>query len=344
MSRRFANGYAKAVFEFERLFSKLHVTCHAQITAFCLNRKNTTREICKVTDILIVEVLVVSVGDEMNQATKFLLTADHQKISPFILPMALKRKSTATMPTQPTSKGSKVAAKSEKRSAKALSGERPQKVRKVESSDEEEFRGFGSDDEIEEESISEEDESMEDEEEDGIEEDEDELDEEDDEEEDEEGDEDEGEDEGEDEVEDVEDEETDMDNQQANGTTKPKEKEVPSRAAQRILAKERKLQKPHAPQLHRAKQIWESLRQRNQSKSDRQKQVDELFEVIKGDIPALVFGHSASRFVQTAMKYGSVEQRMAIAKELEGRYVELAKGKYGKFLVTKILEYGYYLL
>ena len=41
------------------------------------------------------------------------------------------------------------------------------------------------------------------------------------------------------------------------------------------------------------------------------------------------------------MKYGSPEQRLAIAKELEGRYVELAKAKYGKFLVGKILEYGY---
>lgn len=41
------------------------------------------------------------------------------------------------------------------------------------------------------------------------------------------------------------------------------------------------------------------------------------------------------------MKYGSPEQRRTIAKELEGRYVELAKAKYGKFLVGKILEYGY---
>jgi len=41
------------------------------------------------------------------------------------------------------------------------------------------------------------------------------------------------------------------------------------------------------------------------------------------------------------MKYGSPEQRMAIAKELQGRYIELSKAKYGKFLVGKILEYGF---
>lgn len=53
-----------------------------------------------------------------------------------------------------------------------------------------------------------------------------------------------------------------------------------------------------------------------------------------------MFGHSASRFVQTTMKYGAPEQRSAIAKELQGRYVEMMKAKYGKFLVGKILEYG----
>jgi len=148
--------------------------------------------------------------------------------------------------------------------------------------------------------------------------------------------------EDEDELEDEDDEEAEEDEMavdKPNGTSQTKD--TPAHAAQRALAKERKLQRPYAPQLNRAKQIWESLRQRSQSKAERQQQVDELFEVIKGDIPALVFGHSASRFVQAAMKYGNNEQRSAIAKELEGRYVELAKGKYGKFLVTKILEYGY---
>jgi pumilio family protein 6 len=40
------------------------------------------------------------------------------------------------------------------------------------------------------------------------------------------------------------------------------------------------------------------------------------------------------------MKYGSSPQRLAIAKELQGRYIELMKAKYGKFLVGKVLEYG----
>ena len=117
-------------------------------------------------------------------------------------------------------------------------------------------------------------------------------------------------------------------------------KEVPAHAAQRTLAKERKLQKPNANKLQQAKLLWESLRLQKQSKLARKAQVDQLFSLIQGDIPSLVFGHSASRFVQTAMKYGTPTQRTAIAKELQGRYVELMKAKYGKFLVGKVLEYG----
>lgn len=129
-------------------------------------------------------------------------------------------------------------------------------------------------------------------------------------------------------------------------------KEVPAHAAQRALAKERKLSRPNgatssrfdlmvANTIQEAKRIWETLRLQKQSKADRQKQVNELFTLISGDIPNLVFGHSASRFVQAAVKYGSPDQRLAIAKELKGRYIELSKAKYGKFLVGKILEYGY---
>jgi pumilio homology domain family member 6 len=233
--------------------------------------------------------------------------------------MSLKRKSAGSGPIQSKTKAIKLD-HSNKRSSKLSNDERLKKVREEEPSEsngEEEFQGFGNDDDLDDDSASGEDESMDNEEE--------EISGEDEEEDGESGDEDDS-------------EEMQVDNQ-PNGH--PKQKDVPAHAAQRALAKERKLQKPHAPKVHRAKQIWESLRQRNQSKEERQKLVDELFDVIKGDIPALVFGHSASRFVQAAMKYGNIEQRMAIAKELEGRYVELAKGKYGKFLVTKILEYGY---
>jgi hypothetical protein len=115
----------------------------------------------------------------------------------------------------------------------------------------------------------------------------------------------------------------------------------PSHAVQRALAKERKQSKPHFKTLHEAKLLWESLRQQSQPKAEQQAQITQLFSLLQGQIPSLAFNHSASRLVQTAMKLGTKEQRGSIARELKGTYVELAKSKYGKFLVTKVLEYGY---
>ena len=54
-----------------------------------------------------------------------------------------------------------------------------------------------------------------------------------------------------------------------------------------------------------------------------------------------MFKHDASRVVQTAVKYGSAQRRQDIAKELKGDYLELAQSSYGKYLVVKLMHYGY---
>ena len=260
--------------------------------------------------------------------------------------MPQKRKHSTSIASPQKPKFAKTTEESQKRFKTAA---KPAVADEEESSNGEDvFEGFGSDDQEESESEDEEsseeseeedsDESMEEEEDD-----EDELDNDD---------------------EDEEQEEMDVD-ETVDGTEENRKqisktssiKEVPAHAAQRALAKERKLSRPNgniptfshklipAQKLSEAKKIWESLRQqKGLSKKDREAQVTELYNLIAGDIPTLVFGHSASRFVQTAMKYGSPEQRLTIARELEGRYIELAKAKYGKFLVGKILEYGYRFL
>jgi len=61
--------------------------------------------------------------------------------------------------------------------------------------------------------------------------------------------------------------------------------------------------------------------------------------MIMGKIGDLVLKHDASRVVQTLLKFGSKEQRGEVAKALKGKYAELAKSTYGKFLVCKILKY-----
>ncbi|KAI9139282.1 armadillo-type protein, partial [Paraphysoderma sedebokerense] len=49
--------------------------------------------------------------------------------------------------------------------------------------------------------------------------------------------------------------------------------------------------------------------------------------------------HDASRIIQSMLKYANAEQRFKISSELKGRFKDLANGKYGGFVVEKILKY-----
>ena len=109
-------------------------------------------------------------------------------------------------------------------------------------------------------------------------------------------------------------------------------------AKQKAVSKERKLSKPNADSIHRAKKIWERLRRKSHvPKEERQALVKELFEIISGRVRDFVFKHDAVRTVQCALKYANPEQTRTIAKELKGEYKVLAESRYGKFLAAKIL-------
>lgn len=79
-------------------------------------------------------------------------------------------------------------------------------------------------------------------------------------------------------------------------------------------------------------------------KEERKKLVKEVFEIITGRVKELVFKHDSVRIIQTALKYGTIEQRRIIAQELKGEFKTLAEGKYSKFLIAKLLEKKYEIL
>ncbi|KAI9797606.1 MAG: pumilio domain member 6 [Piccolia ochrophora] len=112
-------------------------------------------------------------------------------------------------------------------------------------------------------------------------------------------------------------------------------------AKQKALAQERRASKPNAPSIQRSKKIWERLRRKSHvPKEERQQLVAELFEIITGCTKDFVLKHDSTRVVQTAIKYGNLEQRKRIARELKGEYKSLAESKYAKFLVAKLLVHG----
>ncbi|CAG8553859.1 9898_t:CDS:2 [Paraglomus brasilianum] len=112
---------------------------------------------------------------------------------------------------------------------------------------------------------------------------------------------------------------------QTKTTPKPAPTPIPNRQAR-------------SPLLAQIKQLWEQLRQKNISPSTRSSLLSNLLQMIMGKIGDLVLKHDASRVVQTLLKFGSKEQRGEVAKALKGKYAELAKSTYGKFLVCKILN------
>ncbi|KAJ5494332.1 hypothetical protein N7463_010419 [Penicillium fimorum] len=109
----------------------------------------------------------------------------------------------------------------------------------------------------------------------------------------------------------------------------------------KALQQERKAAKPNADTVARSKKLWEQLRRKSHVPLDqRKKLVKELFEIITGRVRDFVFKHDSVRVIQTALKYGNLEQRKLIAHELKGTYKELAQSRYAKFLVGKLIVHG----
>ncbi|KAJ5152036.1 hypothetical protein N7492_010331 [Penicillium capsulatum] len=114
-----------------------------------------------------------------------------------------------------------------------------------------------------------------------------------------------------------------------------------SHAKQKALQQERKAAKPNADMIARSKKLWEQLRRKSHVPlEERKKLVKELFEIITNRVRDFVFKHDSVRVIQTALKYGNLEQRKQIARELQGSYKELAQSRYAKFLVGKLIVHG----
>ncbi|KAJ1305592.1 hypothetical protein OPQ81_000589 [Rhizoctonia solani] len=136
--------------------------------------------------------------------------------------------------------------------------------------------------------------------------------------------------------------EQDEGNSEGKGATKPAKDPQASREghkAQKELQAQRRASKPHSALLTEAKRVWALARKIDIPRAERQKYIEELMNVLRGNVQDIVFKHDASRIVQTLVKYGGQKERDEVAAELKGKYRDLAQNKYGKFLVTKLIRY-----
>ncbi|CAE6443792.1 unnamed protein product [Rhizoctonia solani] len=136
--------------------------------------------------------------------------------------------------------------------------------------------------------------------------------------------------------------EQDEENSDGKGAAKPAKDPQASREghkAQKELQAQRRASKPHSALLTEAKRVWALARRIDIPRAERQKHIEELMNVLRGNVQDIVFKHDASRIVQTLVKYGGQKERDEVAAELKGKYRDLAQNKYGKFLVTKLIRY-----
>ncbi|ORX50263.1 ARM repeat-containing protein [Piromyces finnis] len=129
-----------------------------------------------------------------------------------------------------------------------------------------------------------------------------------------------------------------LDNQPQKNQLTPEQKAA-NRQAQKQLKNERKAQNPSYEIIYEAKEIWETLRLKRNTKDERKELMNKLMNIIRGKVQEIIFKHDASRIIQCAIKYGNQSQRSEIAKELKGRYVELSKSVYGRFIISRVLAY-----
>ncbi|RCI03556.1 pumilio domain member 6, partial [Rhizopus stolonifer] len=118
-----------------------------------------------------------------------------------------------------------------------------------------------------------------------------------------------------------------------------KKSKTESRHEQRNTRIERKSHDKNFEMITQAKKIWEQLRRGDISRDEQKQYMDKIMSIIGGKVQDVIFKHDASRIIQTCLKKGNAEQRNQIAEELKGKYVELAKSMYGKFIVMKAIEY-----
>ncbi|XP_044732054.1 protein penguin [Chrysoperla carnea] len=106
----------------------------------------------------------------------------------------------------------------------------------------------------------------------------------------------------------------------------------------------RKKQKSLYEVIVEAKKIGENLRRKTLKGGDeeRQKLTNQLHEMLgnKGQYVKLVLAHDMARIVQYLLKFGSIQMREEIAKELIPSTIELVQSKYAKFCVERMLKYG----
>jgi pumilio family protein 6 len=110
--------------------------------------------------------------------------------------------------------------------------------------------------------------------------------------------------------------------------------------SKRALKASRQSHRPHSESVVAAKELWNKLRVKTNTKEQNAKMMTDLMGLLQGKFNRVALQHDASRVVQAAIMFGNKEQRMIVIKELcdGGNMIELAKSQYAHFVVLKMIK------
>lgn len=121
-----------------------------------------------------------------------------------------------------------------------------------------------------------------------------------------------------------------------------KKPKIDESLGKRALKQQRQSTRKHADVVIEAKEIWNKLRLKSNTKVQNRKLMDDLMPLITGKANQIALQHDASRVVQAAIQFGTPAERKLILQELckdSGNLVEMAKSQYAHFCVLKAIKY-----
>ncbi|EJD75872.1 pumilio domain-containing protein 12 [Loa loa] len=125
-------------------------------------------------------------------------------------------------------------------------------------------------------------------------------------------------------------------------TRKVKQKllSMPKKERKMYIRELRKKHKPHFDLVLQCKHLWEKLRCGKTNETERKKVATEIFGIVEGKVKELIFAHDACRVVECMVTNGGSDVRNALFEELVSEIISMAKSKYARFFVIKMLKHG----
>lgn len=127
------------------------------------------------------------------------------------------------------------------------------------------------------------------------------------------------------------------------GVKKETENEKEEKTRKEIKRERKERENPNYHVELTLKKMWETLRNVDTDEK-REKEVARILEKVKSEEKSTLldfaFAHDTTRVLQSCLQHGSADQRREIFEAVKTRIPDMAKEKYAKNIIWKLIKYG----